>query len=168
MFLETTLAPPSTKPGPDLVGKYARFLGAAQAFAAMSKYPRTRVGALILGAGYEVLASGWNGAPRGCEADVDYRSRDRDELLTWISHAEANAIANAARVGTPVGGATIVVTHSPCMHCALLIVQSGIKRVISPKPDDAFFLRWGKDLIKARSLFRECSVENFEIDTTGI
>lgn len=55
------------------MNKFVRFLPIADAFAAMSKYPRTKVGALVLGPRFEVRSTGWNGAPRGSRADEDDR-----------------------------------------------------------------------------------------------
>lgn len=150
----------------DVIGKYRRFMPIAQAFAAMSKYPGTRVGAVVLGPGYEMRASGWNGAPRGCRADEDGRLDDRDERLMWATHAEANAIANAARTGTALMGSTMVVTHTPCMACAKSIVQAGITRVISPAPDADFERKWAEDFKRTRALFEECGVHFIEFVTT--
>lgn len=136
----------------------------AQAFASMSKYPGTRVGALILGEGFEVRSSGWNGAPRGSAADEDGRLEDRVSRLHWAVHAESNAIANAARAGVSTMGCVMVVTHTPCMACAKLIAQAGIKLVLSPRPDDDFAERWGIDLALTRELFQECNVQLVEIN----
>lgn len=150
-----------------LNGKYARFMPVAHAYAALSKYPGTRVGCAIFGKRFEPLASGWNGAPRGSDADVDQRVLDRDTRLLWACHAEANAIANAAAVGTPLVGATMLVTLFPCMACAKLAVQAGIVRVICPAPTEEFTLKWGKEFDASRQLFAEVGVELVEIDTTG-
>lgn len=142
-----------------LDGKYARFFPIAEAFADMSKYPGTKVGAVVLGPTFEVRASGWNGAPRGSSADKDQRLKDRATRLTWAVHAEANAIANAARCGTPLDGCAIVVTAMPCMSCAKLIVQSGITRVFTRRPTPEFEAKWAEDFAAARSLFIECGVQ---------
>lgn len=79
------------------MNKFVRFLPIADAFAAMSKYPRTKVGALVLGPRFEVRSTGWNGAPRGSRADEDDRLSDRDTALTWTAHAEANREAREWR-----------------------------------------------------------------------
>lgn len=146
------------------LGKYARFLPIAYSFAAMSKYPGTRVGCIILGKAYQVLSSGWNGAPRGSEADVDGRLGDRDTRLSWACHAEANAIANAARSGTALDGATLICTLMPCMACAKSIVQSGIIRVLCPPPDNPL---WEAEFKLSRDLFNEVGVDLVHIDRTG-
>lgn len=150
------------------LGKYVRFMPVALAFASLSKYPGTRVGCLILGPGFEVRASGWNGAPRGCKADEDSRLENRQERLAWAAHAEANSVANAARCGVTVEGCTMVVTHTPCMACAKLIVQSGIIRVISPLPAPEFERKWEEDFCRTRLLFSECGVDHIECDIAGV
>jgi len=147
-----------------MAGKYRRFLPVALAFAAMSKDASTKVGAVILGPSFEVRSSGWNGAPRGSKADEDQRSKTREEKLYWTAHAEANAIVNAARVGTPLEGSTLVCTHIPCMACAKLIVQAGIKSVYTPKPSGEFAPRWREEFERSRALFLECGVSMIEFD----
>lgn len=145
-------------------GKYARFRPVAEAFAAMSRMPGTKVGCVILGGAGQVLASGWNGAPRRSKADVDGRLATRESRLTWVVHAEMNAIANAARSGTPLDGGTLLCTLMPCMTCAKSIVQAGIKRVMCPTPGDEVD-RWGEEFKLARELFRECFVDLVYYDT---
>jgi deoxycytidylate deaminase len=76
-------------------------------------------------------------------------------------HAELNAITNAARVGTPLDGCTLVVTHPPCMDCARAIVQAGIKQVFVPSWDALFHSRWHEHISRSRKLFEECGVEYF-------
>lgn len=147
---------------PGSLGKYMRFMPIAEAFALMSKMPNTKVGALILGNAFQVLSTGWNGAPRRSNADVDGRLANRATRLTWVCHAEINAITNAARSGTAINGGTLVVTLQPCMNCAKAIVQSGILRVICPTPTDP---RWADDFANARSLFEECGVDLVYCDT---
>lgn len=148
-----------------LAGKYMRFMPIALATAMQSKDPSTKVGALVLGPGNEIRSSGWNGAPRGCAADEDVRYfSGREERLFWAVHAEANAIANAARAGTALAGGTLICTHTPCMSCAKLIVQAGIVRVFSPKPSGEFADRWKAEFDRTRTLFEECGVQFIESD----
>ena len=139
----------------------------ARAFAAMSKMPQPAVGCVILGQAFEVLSTGWNGAPRGSKADDDGRLDTRESRLTWVVHAEMNAIANAARSGTSLDGCTLLCTLMPCMTCAKSIVQAGIKRVIVPN-DGADNERWQAEFNLARSLFKECDVELLYSDTIGV
>lgn len=139
--------------------KALKYLEIARATAKLSKDTSTQVGALILGPSQEVRSLGYNGAPRGCTADVDARGRERPEKYFWFSHAELNAITNAARVGTPLLGSSLIVTHFPCMDCARAIVQSGIVEVFCPEPEAEFVNRWQEHTMRALLLFEECGVK---------
>lgn len=138
--------------------KARKYLEIANAVSKLSKDSSTQVGALVLGPTGEVRSLGYNGAPRGCSADEDRRGMERPEKYYWFSHAELNAITNAARVGTPLHGSTLVVTHPPCMDCARAIVQSGIVQVFAQWPDDQFRDRWEEHLLRTEMLFEECGV----------
>lgn len=144
--------------------KYKKFLPVALAVAQMSKDKSSKFGALIFGNGFEIRSLGWNGAPRGCKADEDERFDTREEKYFWVAHAEANAIVNAARTGTPLAGCTLLVNGPPCMGCAKLIVQAGIDLVLMQKPKPDFFQRWKEDILRARALFDECGVRYLEFD----
>ena len=76
------------------------FIEMAVLCAGMSKDPRTRVGAVIIGPDREVRSTGFNGFPRGI-SDTYERLHDKTEKLRLVVHAEVNAILNAARVGIP-------------------------------------------------------------------
>lgn len=147
-------------------GKYVRFMPIARAYAALSKLPGTKVGCLIVDRRFATLAEGWNGAPCGCGADVDERSAERETRLKWVVHAEANAIAAAARLGHSLVGSTLICTLMPCMTCAKLIVQAGITRVVCPKPGEEN-ARWGEEFELATQLFKECHVALIHIDENG-
>lgn len=136
-----------------------KFLQIAKAVALLSKDSSTQVGCVILGPGHEIRSVGYNGAPRGCAADEDERGTTRPEKYFWYSHSELNAITNAARVGTPLLGSSLVVTHFPCMDCARAIVQSGIVAVFCPRPEQEFLERWREHTERAMKLFDECGVE---------
>jgi dCMP deaminase len=136
-----------------------KFLQIAKAVALLSKDNSTQVGCVILGPGHEIRSVGYNGAPRGCSADEDERGTTRPEKYFWYSHSELNAITNAARVGTPLLGSSLVVTHFPCMDCARAIVQAGIVEVFCPAPDGVFEERWREHLGRAVQLFNETNVK---------
>lgn len=143
--------------------KVFRYLREAGVFAMRSKDPSSQVGALILDSHNSVRAQGWNGAARGVSADEDCRFT-RPEKYQWSVHAEQNAIANAARVGIPLEGCTMVVTHPPCMVCANMIVQVGIKQVVTYLPGKDFAQRWCQDLVRTRLLFAEAGVSIVFVD----
>ena len=140
--------------------KNANYLTVATAISKLSKDQSTQVGAIAIGKGGEFVASGWNGAPRGCSADDagDTRS-ERPEKYFWFSHAELNTITNAARVGVALAGCSLVVTHFPCMDCARAIVQAGIVKVVTKRPEADFLERWKEHIERAMRLFDECGVE---------
>jgi len=140
------------------LSKLTKYMEIVDATAKLSKDASTKVGALILGPSFEVRSIGYNGAPRGCSADEDNRNQ-RPEKLFWFSHAELNAITNAARVGTPLDGCFLLVTHPPCMDCARAIVQAGIKVVISREPSAEFMERWVDHTRRTQALFEECKVD---------
>jgi dCMP deaminase len=98
---------------------------------------RRQVGALVV-RDKRILATGYNGAPTGCKHCVEVGCL-RDKLnippgqrqeLCRASHAEQNAIAQAAYSGTSIKGGTMYITHQPCSICAKMIINSGIVKVI--------------------------------------
>ncbi len=105
------------------------FHALAQVVALRSKDRGRKVGAVIVGAGGEVVSTGFNWLPRGIR-ETEERVHDAAKL-PWTTHAETNAIYNAARVGASLVGATIYATTYPCCSCAHAIVQSGIARVFT-------------------------------------
>lgn len=110
------------------------FMQTAKIFAECSTAVRLHVGAIvvkddrIISIGYNGMPSGWDNA---CEdkiwnaQDGDYTLKTKPEVL----HAESNAISKLARSSESGDGATMFITHSPCLECAKLIYQSGIKKV---------------------------------------
>lgn len=105
-----------------------------------------QVGAVIV-KDKRILATGYNGAPSGVKSCKDKGECLRKKLnipsgtrqeTCFAVHAEQNAIAQAARLGTSVADATIYVTHQPCTICTKMIINAGIKRVIYKYgyPDD--------------------------------
>ena len=139
--------------------KDQKYMEIAYAVSKLSKDQSTQVGAVILGSSNEVRSLGYNGAPRGCAADEDARATTRPEKYFWFSHAELNAITNAARIGTPLDGCALLVTHPPCMDCARAIVQAGIVCVITRHPGEEFLGRWVEHTRRTQALFEECQVD---------
>lgn len=134
------------------------FLQIARTVSIKSKDPRCSVGAVIVSKDNLVLATGFNGLPRGLHDDEETLF-DATEKLRVICHAEDNAILNAARVGVPLQGASIYVTKFPCLACCNAIVQAGIKRIYTH--DDSF---WDDDPAdpdhsRKRRLLHEARIE---------
>ncbi len=100
-----------------------------------SKDRSTQVAAIIVDEESNTpVTFGYNGFPRGCDDDVDCR-HERPEKYLWAEHAERNAIYNAAREGKSLEGKTLYVNLFPCADCARGIIQSGIKKVVTPEPN---------------------------------
>lgn len=104
---------------------------AAEVFAQRSTCSRLQVGAVISRDG-RILSSGYNGAPAGLPHCKHTTLEDMFERkgCTAATHAEANAIAFAARYGVAIEDTCLYTTHSPCINCAHLIINSGISSVI--------------------------------------
>lgn len=133
------------------------FLGMAEYVSTASKDPSTKVGCVIVGKAGEVLSTGYNGLPRGAIDDEPSRLV-RPEKLFWFEHAERNAIYNAARVGTGLSSSTAYSTLCPCIDCARGLIQSGVKRVVCPRPDLEKYSLWAEQFKKAEVLYNECKV----------
>ena len=112
-----------------------RFMKLAREISTWSKDPSSKIGAVIVNDDRRILATGYNGFPKGIE-DTEERLNDREQKYPLIVHAEMNALMNALYSGTSVKGATIYVYGLPvCPECTKSIISAGIKRiVISPDP----------------------------------
>ena len=136
------------------------FLNIAEQVKLKSKDQSTQIGAVIVGAGNEVLSTGYNSFPRGLDDSLQER-QERPEKYFWMEHAERNAIYNAARIGVSLKNSIIYLTSGlPCMDCARGIVNSGIKtvyckQVCTTKNKD----KWDESQKKSLELLRECDVD---------
>lgn len=109
-----------------------RFLRLAQEISTWSKDPSSKIGAVIVNDERRILATGYNGFPRGIE-DTEQRLNDREQKYPRIIHAELNALMNALYNGVSVKDATLYVYGLPiCSDCTKSVIQSGIKRVVLP------------------------------------
>ena len=86
---------------------------------------RRKVGAILV-KDQMIISDGYNGTPSGFENVCE----ENNVSKPYVLHAEANALTKVARSNNSSEGATLYVTASPCMECAKLIIQSGIKRVV--------------------------------------
>ena len=119
------------------------YMKVAETFAELSSAKRLHVGAIvvkddrIISIGYNGMPSGWDNncedkiytspwnSENNDEPDVTYTLKTKPEVL----HAETNAIAKLARSNESGLGASLFVTHAPCLDCAKLVYQSGINNV---------------------------------------
>lgn len=98
----------------------------ARIWAENSYCERRKVGALLV-KDKMIISDGYNGTPSGFENVCE---DDNNKTKPYVLHAEANAITKVARSNNSSEGATLYVTASPCIECAKLIIQAGIKRVV--------------------------------------
>lgn len=106
----------------------AYFFAIAAVVSTKSKDLSTKVGCVIVSESKQILATGFNGFPRGV-LDVKKRMQ-RPEKYNWTAHAEENCIAHAARNGVRLEGSIAYVTHTPCANCTRLLIQAGVKKVM--------------------------------------
>lgn len=110
------------------------YMQTAKTFAELSHARRLKVGAIIV-KDDRIISIGYNGMPAGwdnnCEHEMKWPNGEIRFLETKeeVLHAETNAIAKLARSNESGEGASLFVTHSPCIQCAKLIYQSGINTV---------------------------------------
>ena len=106
-----------------------RYIRMAKIWAENSYCERRKVGALIV-KDKMIISDGYNGTPSGFENICE---DENNVTKPYVLHAEANAITKIARSHNSSDGATMYVTDAPCIECAKLIIQAGIKRLVYSK-----------------------------------
>ncbi|MBQ4357879.1 MAG: dCMP deaminase family protein [Paludibacteraceae bacterium] len=130
-----------------------RYMKMALIWAGNSYCKRRQVGALLV-KDKMIISDGYNGTPSGFENNCE----DEDnKSFAYVLHAEANAITKVARSTNNSEGATLYVTASPCIECAKLIIQAGIRRVVY---GEQYRLLDGIDLL------RKAGIEVTQVETT--
>lgn len=104
----------------------SRYMRMAAIWAENSYCQRRQVGALVV-KDNRIISDGYNGTPSGFENVCE---NDSNVTYPYVLHAEANAITKLARSHNNSDNSTLYVTDSPCIECAKLIIQAGIKRVV--------------------------------------
>ena len=132
-----------------------RYLRMARVWAENSYCKRRKVGALVVKQKM-IISDGYNGTPSGFENICE---EENGITKLYVLHAEANAITKLARSGNNSDGSTLYVTASPCIECAKLIIQAGIKRVVY---GEKYRLTEGIDLLKRANI--EIEFLNIEDD----
>jgi dCMP deaminase len=116
------------------------YMDTAERFAQLSSARRLHVGAIVV-KDDRIISIGYNGMPSGwennCEDEIGHVLDENDNIVETrlkskpeVLHAETNAIAKLAKSNESGLGATMFVTHAPCLDCAKLIYQSGISSVL--------------------------------------
>tara|TARA_R110002050_G_scaffold283273_2_gene431614 strand:+ start:1157 stop:1591 length:435 start_codon:yes stop_codon:yes gene_type:complete len=132
-----------------------RFIEMARNAASWSKDPSTQVGSVIVDDDKRVVSVGYNGFPKGVSDDE--RLYDREEKYKMIVHAERNALLFANKDVKNCNLFTY--PFMPCSVCAGMIIQAGIKRVVTVKNSNN---RWQKDFVISRKMFKEAEVDLIE------
>ena len=131
-----------------------RYLRMATIWAENSYCQRRKVGAIIV-KNQMIISDGYNGTPAGFENICE---DETGTTKSYVLQAEANAITKVARSNNSSNGATLYVTASPCVECAKLIIQAGIKRVVF---NELYRITDGIDLLKRAQI--ECiHINNLE------
>ena len=118
-----------------------KYMQMAAVWATNSYCKRRQVGALLV-KDRMIISDGYNGTPSGFENICE---DENGVTKPYVLHAEANAISKIAKSGNSALDATLYVTASPCLECAKLIIQSGIRRVVYR---DEYRLTDGIDLLR--------------------
>ena len=118
-----------------------KYMEMAAVWATNSYCKRRQVGALLV-KDRMIISDGYNGTPSGFENICE---DENGVTKPYVLHAEANAISKIAKSGNSSLDATLYVTASPCLECAKLIIQSGIRRVVYR---DEYRLTDGIDLLR--------------------
>lgn len=129
----------------------ASYLEMASVWAKNSYCVRRKVGAIIV-KDRMIISDGYNGTPAGFENVCE---DDNGLTKPYVLHAEANAITKVAKSGNSSLGSTMYVTAAPCVECAKLIIQAGIRRVVYK---DDYRVSDGIDLLRRAGV----EVEKFE------
>jgi len=132
-----------------------RFLEMGKLVSTWSKDPSTQVGAVIVDSSRRVVSLGYNGFPVG--VSDDFRLDNREIKYKMVVHAECNALLYASKDLTDC--AIYTYPFMPCPKCAGMIIQSGIKRIVSYKTN---IIRWVQDFEISRNMFDETDVSLIE------
>lgn len=133
-----------------------RYIQMATIWSENSYCQRRKVGALIV-KDKMIISDGYNGTPSGFENVCE---DENNVTKPYVLHAEANAITKIARSNNSSDNATMYVTASPCIECAKLIIQAGIKRVVY---SEHYRLEDGIELLK-RAGIEVLYIDAFEAD----
>jgi dCMP deaminase len=125
----------------------------AHVYAKLSSAVRLKVGALII-KDNRIISIGYNGMPSGWDNTCEYNLGIELKTKPEVIHAESNAISKLARSTESGDGAIMVCTHAPCLDCAKLIYQSGIK---------AFYYNKEYRSIEGLSFLRKCNIHVAEV-----
>ncbi len=118
-----------------------------------------KVGCVIVNEDNNILSCGYNSFPKGAN-QVDFPERFYEKPLKymWTEHAERNAIYNATKNGVSLKNSIAFITYFPCCECARALIQVGVKKIYTPKPDFKNS-KWNESWVVSKEMFNECGVE---------
>lgn len=140
-----------------LVNWDKHFLDVAKLISTRSKDPSSQVGAVAVGDKRQILATGYNGFPRGIK-DCEKRLAHRETKYKYICHAEVNLIYNACYTGVSLDQSTLYVYGLPlCSECCKGIIQVGISEVVMSFPPDN---KWLDSFSLTKELLNEVGIKH--------
>ena len=112
------------------------FMEIARTVATRATCPRASVGC-VLTRDRRILTTGYNGAPKGVAHCTEVGCLLVNDHCQRVTHAEANAVVQAALHGISIEGATAYCTHQPCINCSKLLISAGVSKIVyaTPYPD---------------------------------
>lgn len=139
-----------------------KFIELAKNISTWSKDPSTKIGAVAVGDKRQILATGYNGFPRGIK-DYSDRLETRETKYKYTIHGEMNCIYNATFNGVSLDGSSLYVYGLPvCSECAKGIIQVGIKQVFMCYPEDISH-KWNESGLQTKEMFHEANVEFYRV-----
>ncbi len=137
--------------------KAEAFFGIAEAVSKLSKDPLKKVGCVILDPDTNgVLSVGYNSFPIGVNETIMSRW-EKPEKYSFVSHAECNAISLCACAGASTKNAICIVTCFPCCDCAKILIQSGIRHVVTRKANMESE-KWGESFKYSKIMMEESKI----------
>ena len=123
-----------------------------------SKDPKRKAGAIILEKDTLIqLSCGYNGLPHGLKETKKRWNKANKKY--YVIHAEQNAIIHAAKTNISINDSILVTNRFPCHNCALNIVQSGIKTIITIDPWKNISKNWEKSFKISEEIFKELNIK---------
>jgi dCMP deaminase len=143
-----------------MIDKWDKFwMQGAHHIATRSKDPSTKVGCVIVDPELQRrVGEGFNGFPRFM-SDAKELYEDRETKYSRMLHAELNAVLFSKKTE----GCIAYITATPCNNCALVLIQSGINRVVAKAPSADLKTRWGEQFERTRGFFAEAEIEYEEV-----
>lgn len=130
----------------------------AQTVKLKSKDKNTQIGAIIVGSNSEIRSTGYNSFPRNID-DFRNERQERPEKYFWFSHAETNALINAARIGVSTNNCVMYLTCDiPCVDCTRNIINAGIKVIYCEKGQGAQGDHWHEHTKRSLQMITEAGL----------